>query len=224
MPCSHECDKTESDYSKVAPVNQQGVCLFPYINCTQCSAENVQTKLHETNILKRNKDCYHIGGSRSSILISDTDEELLIRICFSKVVRLRGLCLVSLDEEIKKKYCVEMPSKVNIYLNRIDVSFANCGTIAPTQSIDLYSISGDGYYTPVKASLFFRTASLTLHIPGNKARKPNVMTAIQHLGFFGEPSDIEVSKKAVTTVYETKPSVHDYGTAVPELSAKRFLC
>ena len=224
MPCQHECDKTESDFSRVVPINYKGPCLFPYLNGNQCYSKNTRLKIQETNVLKPNKLCFDVNESNPNVLVSNTDAEMLIYIYFTKIVRLRGLCLVSLDESIRRTYRVEQPSKINLYVNRDDISFDRCATIKPTESIDLKNMSPNDTFCPVKPTLFFRTSSLTIHIPGNRSQSPEIKTALQHIGFFGEASEIEVSKRVVTTVYETKPSVHDYGSIAADLIANQSLC
>ncbi|KNH04368.1 thioredoxin family Trp26 family protein [Perkinsela sp. CCAP 1560/4] len=210
MPCHHECDHHESEYSKYAPLQQKGVDLYPCIDIHNSWSRNTERPLERTAVLQPTSRCDALDGDRSKLLVSDADSEMLIHIRFSKVVRLRGVSMMA-PERMETEFAgLVRPAMLRLYVNRTDLTFDSCAMLTPTQVVELPSAAGasEESFFPLRASLFFRTQSITVHIPSNN--QATAKSVLQYLGFFGEASDMDTARRAVTAVYESRPAVHDH--------------
>jgi len=91
-------------------------------------------------------------------LESDSDGEVLLRIPFTSVIKLKAITVRTAGDEDRA------PTRMKLWVNRDDIDFGNQADIAPTQAFDLiYDARGD-FKIPVKPALFSSTSKLTIYL------------------------------------------------------------
>ncbi|KAJ2357010.1 hypothetical protein IWW50_001310 [Coemansia erecta] len=137
---------------------------------------------------------------------SDADEELLIHVPFTGMVKLKSLFVWGGPD-------ASAPSALRIFANRDDLDFDNVADAEPTQELELIHGATQVPEYPVRTAKFNSTQSLTLHVPGNFGAD---QTTVYYLAFRGEWT--ELSETPVISVYELKPNVADHKTKNENLS------
>ncbi|KTW26706.1 hypothetical protein T552_02712 [Pneumocystis carinii B80] len=138
----------------------------------------------------------------TKILESDADDQLILYIPFTGIVKLRSIVLRCFPEETAPKRC-------EIFMNRQDVDFDTIESLKPVQSMDLVAPedAGEIIEYPVKTQFYQSCENITLFFPGNWSKEED-QTRICLLGFKGIWS--ELKKQPVITLYEAAPNPMDH--------------
>eukprot|EP01062_Namystynia_karyoxenos_P018645 TRINITY_DN16959_c0_g1_i1.p1 TRINITY_DN16959_c0_g1~~TRINITY_DN16959_c0_g1_i1.p1 ORF type:complete len:235 (+),score=64.48 TRINITY_DN16959_c0_g1_i1:81-785(+) len=135
---------------------------------------------------------------------SDADEEMIIYVPFTEVVKVRAICVVGgtrAEEE------ADAPSTVRLFANRDDLDFENAAGITPDQQLDLQKGQYGDMEHQLRQSKFSSVRELTLHVDKNFGAD---VTRVSFIHFRGAGSKISTEKKVVTTVYETTGQLSDH--------------
>lgn len=108
-------------------------------------------------------------------LESDTDEQLLIYIPFTQVVKLHSMIILGPDEE--------GPKTVKLFANRQNMGFSNVGDFPASDILTLSSEHLKGKPLSLKYVKFQNVRSLTVFIEDNQESTDT--TKIDKLAFFG---------------------------------------
>jgi len=128
---------------------------------------------HAFTTFMQNKDV-----KTSTVLKSDTDEQLLFTIAFKSIVAVRNIKFGGPDDG-------SAPKKVKLFVNRLNMSFDDAEDQKAAQEFDL---SGDDVKESVKpiqldALKFAKSDTLTVFIKSNQAGKDK--TVLNHLLLWG---------------------------------------
>ncbi|KAL1806133.1 hypothetical protein DCAR_0831882 [Daucus carota subsp. sativus] len=121
-------------------------------------------------------------------LESDADEQLLIYIPFTQVIKLHSIAIQGLDEE--------GPKTVKLYTNREHMGFSNVNDYAPNDTIVLSSEDNKGKPVALKYVKFQNVRSLTIFIEDNQSECET--TKVQKIVLYGttvETTDMKGLKK-----------------------------
>ncbi|MCJ1369962.1 hypothetical protein MMC20_001174 [Loxospora ochrophaea] len=135
------------------------------------------------------------------VLTSDADEQLLMSIPFTGVVRLHEIMIRTSDDDTA-------PSSLKIYLNRNDLDFSSTSDLEPTQELHLSQLN-DVQRIPVKRSSFGNTYCLTLFFDSNYG---SGVTNIYWLAFKGE--FMHLNREPVEILYEKAANPKDHAPVV----------
>mmetsp|Transcript_63876 Transcript_63876/g.114046 ORF Transcript_63876/g.114046 Transcript_63876/m.114046 type:complete len:218 (-) Transcript_63876:55-708(-) len=174
--------------------------LWNYIDIPKVRALNE----HEPEACKRVLKPWHERLDTSKHLSSDADEELLIFIPFTEVVKLRAIVVIGGDEG-------EAPSKMRVFTNREDIDFDLANNSVPVQEWELSEDSRHGeleYAT--KYSKFTSVCNVTLHFPSNFGGD---ITTLYFLGLKGETTSVTTKQVIMNAVYESAPRPQDHKIA-----------
>ncbi|KAJ1835464.1 hypothetical protein LPJ63_001084 [Coemansia sp. RSA 2711] len=160
----------------------------------------------EPNAIKAVFKPWHQRLDTTLVCQSDADEELLIHVPFTSMVKLKSLFIWGGSGEAA-------PRTLRVFANRDDLDFDNVGDAEPTQTLELIDNAGQPPEYPVRTAKFGSTRSLTLHVPDNYGAE---QTSVYYLAFRGEWT--ELSETPVISVYELKPNAADHKTPNENLS------
>ncbi|ANB12676.1 hypothetical protein AWJ20_940 [Sugiyamaella lignohabitans] len=157
----------------------------------------------------------------SKILESDVDEQLLIHVPFTGLVRLHSLLIRTTSDDYA-------PKTIKLFKNREDLDFSTASDLTPTaafthpygvggdESVELEASSnrtmdeeGIAEYA-VNRAHFSNLTSLTLFIEDNHGEDT---TKILYIGLRGEWS--KMSRAPVVTMYEAAANPRDHKNLVP---------
>jgi hypothetical protein len=170
--------------------------LYKYIDTSKVFCLNEAEKGSIVNVFKP----WHDRLSQQGSVSSDTDQELLIHIPFTGVVKLKSLMIVGGTNG-------RSPKKMRAFINRDDLDFSSVQDMKSVQEWDLQEDYQGVMEYPTRIAKFINVYSLILHIPENFG---NDVTTIYYIGLKG---DFEVMKReAVVTTYESKPMAKDHKT------------
>ncbi|KAI4154899.1 MAG: hypothetical protein LQ341_000267 [Variospora aurantia] len=131
------------------------------------------------------------------MLESDADEQLLMFVPFTGVVKLHSVLVRSSEHS-------SAPRTLKLFPNRDDLDFSAATDLQPTQTIEL-SQTSEIQDIPVKRTLFGNTYNLNLFIEDNFG---NGVTRIYWLGFKGEFSVL--NREPVEVLYEKAANPKDH--------------
>ncbi|KAJ2649770.1 hypothetical protein IWW40_002946 [Coemansia sp. RSA 1250] len=134
----------------------------------------------------------------TQLVQSDADEELIIHVPFTGMVKLKSLLVWGGAGP-------SAPSRLRIFANRDSLDFDSIGDAAPTQVVELASGLREPAEYPVRAAKFGSTRSLTLHVPENFGSEH---TSVYFLAFRGEWTPPK--EAPVVSVYELTPNAADH--------------
>ncbi|KAJ1925122.1 hypothetical protein IWQ60_004763 [Tieghemiomyces parasiticus] len=141
---------------------------------------------------------------REPYLESDCDEQLILFVPFTGMVKLKSILLWGGPEG-------KAPAKLKVFINAEDVDFDNVEGRKCTQEWDLVEDQGDLIEYHTRVAKFNNVRSLTLFIPENYG---DDVTRLQYLGFTGEWT--ELREDPLVTIYELKPNLADHKTPAGE--------
>mmetsp|Transcript_5085 Transcript_5085/g.6447 ORF Transcript_5085/g.6447 Transcript_5085/m.6447 type:complete len:209 (+) Transcript_5085:18-644(+) len=126
-------------------------------------------------------------------VLSDADEELLIKVTFVSPVHIRKIMVIGGGEEDQH------PSSMKVFVNTVaeDMDFAAAADIEPTQEFDLVpNIEGEGYVV-TRQGPFTNVTAITFFMPTNFGADA---TMLQYMGMQGDHTHDK--RKAVDATYE----------------------
>merc|ERR1711869_178891 len=94
---------------------------------------------------------------------SDVDEDLLIYVPLTEVLKIRAICIVGGSAEDFN----DAPSKIKIFVNREDIDIDNASTVPCDQELDLQRGLHADLEHPLKQSKFANVRTLTLYVHKN---------------------------------------------------------
>ncbi|KAL8952613.1 MAG: hypothetical protein Q9222_001487 [Ikaeria aurantiellina] len=130
-------------------------------------------------------------------LESDADEQLLIFIPFTGVVKLHSILIRSSAES-------SAPKTLKLFINRDDLDFSAAAELQPTQSLEL-SQTSEIQDLPVKRALFGNTYNINLFVEDNYGED---VTRIFWIGFKGD--FMSLSREPVEVLYEKAANPKDH--------------
>ncbi|KAI4197000.1 MAG: hypothetical protein LQ350_006187 [Teloschistes chrysophthalmus] len=138
-------------------------------------------------------------------LESDADEQLLMFVPFTGVVRLHSILIRSSPHP-------SAPRTLKIFHNRDDLDFASASELQPTQTLQL-SQTAEVQEIPVKRAAFGNVYTLSLFFEDNFGGEGGegegeVMTRLWWIGFKGE--FMRLSREPVEVLYEKAANPRDH--------------
>ncbi|KAL8927748.1 MAG: hypothetical protein Q9208_002163 [Pyrenodesmia sp. 3 TL-2023] len=130
-------------------------------------------------------------------LVSDADEQLLMFIPFTGVVKLHSVLIRSSEDS-------SAPKTLKLFSNRDDLDFSTASDLQPTQTLEL-SQTSEIQDIPVKRTLFGNTYNLILFIEDNFGDE---VTRVYWIGIKGEFSLL--NREAVEVLYEKAANPKDH--------------
>ncbi|KAL8689306.1 MAG: hypothetical protein Q9218_004996 [Villophora microphyllina] len=130
-------------------------------------------------------------------LESDADEQLLMFIPFTGVVRLHSVLVRSSEDS-------STPKTLKLFPNRDDLDFSSASDLQPTQTLEL-SQTSEIQEMPVKRTLFGNTYNLNLFIEDNYGDE---VTRVFWIGFKGE--FMNLNREPVEVLYEKAANPKDH--------------
>lgn len=214
MDCRHQHDPHDhghghshnhDDDDHIAPPNSnQAQTLWQFIDHEQVRVLNERVANSGRAILRQYEDRL----SLEPYLESDADEELLITIPFTGLVKLHSVLMRSFGDE-------RSPKTLRLYKNRDDLDFTTAQDTEPLQK--LHFPEGVGSETDqdqgvvefaVNRPKFANITSLTIHIPENWGEDT---TALTYIGLRGDWQ--RLSRAPVVTTYEAAANPADHKVA-----------
>ncbi|KAL8943091.1 MAG: hypothetical protein Q9216_001291 [Gyalolechia sp. 2 TL-2023] len=130
-------------------------------------------------------------------LVSDADEQLLMFVPFTGVVKLHAILIRSSEDS-------SAPRTLRLFSNRDDLDFSTASDLQPTQTLEL-SQTAEIQEIPVKRTLFGNTYNLNLFIADNFGGD---VTRIYWIGFKGE--FMNLNREPVEVLYEKAANPKDH--------------
>ncbi|KAI8069381.1 galactose-binding domain-like protein [Gongronella butleri] len=141
---------------------------------------------------------WHERMDNDKFVESDADEQLLIYVPFTGIVKLRTICLRTDRGD-------EAPSSMKVFVNRDDMDFDAAESYTPVQTWDLVHQNDDVAEYQTRITKFTNVRNLTLFFPDNFGADTSI---IRYLGFKGEWS--EMKRDPIITVYEANANPADH--------------
>ncbi|TPX49084.1 hypothetical protein SeMB42_g01734 [Synchytrium endobioticum] len=142
--------------------------------------------------------------AREPYLESDADQQLIIFVPFTGMVKLKSILILGGPGGM-------MPKTLKVFTNREDVDFDNVDSIQPLQEWELIDTTalalndtGVPEY-PTRMSKFTSVRNISLYISSNYG---DDITRISYIGFKGEWT--EFKKDPIITIYEAAPNPTDH--------------
>jgi hypothetical protein len=155
-------------------------------------------------------------------LESDVDEQLLIHVPFTAVVRLQSLLIRTTSDDFA-------PKTIKLFKNRSDIDFGIAGELTPVEKVTHPHGIGGSSEEPGEASPtsdldaegiaeyalnrahFSNTTSLTIYVEDNWGED---ITKILYIGLRGQVTG-KLSNAPIVTVYEAAANPADHKSIVP---------
>ncbi|KAI4235422.1 MAG: hypothetical protein L6R40_006464 [Gallowayella cf. fulva] len=131
------------------------------------------------------------------MLESDADEQLLMFVPFTGVLKLHSILIRSSNGP-------SAPKTLKLFLNRDDLDFSAATDLPPTQTLEL-SQTSEIQDVPVKRTAFGNTYSLSLFFEDNYGAD---VTEIYWIGFKGE--FMSLNREPVEVLYEKAANPKDH--------------
>ncbi|KAJ8101898.1 galactose-binding domain-like protein [Lipomyces tetrasporus] len=138
------------------------------------------------------------------ILESDADEQLIMYIPFTGLVKLYSVLIRSLPD-------AHAPKTVKLFKNRSDIDFSIATDLKADAIIEHPAGIPDIVEYPLKRAIFSNVKSICLFVLDNHGEDT---TQITYIGFRGEWK--ELSKDPVITIYEAAANPSDHKSLVPD--------
>jgi len=177
--CGHE--NHDHDHEPTSDLGAQDN-LFPHIDRDNVAALN--TSGNGSDVIKP----WHARLDETQFIESDADDQIILRIPFTGLVRLRALLL-------KAGPGGQTPSKISLFANTASLDFDDVSDMTPTQEFNVPQSRDVGEYA----------VNITLFIPASQGAEN---TRIYYVGFLG--SWTEHKHSPVITVYETQANLADH--------------
>ncbi|KAJ2449271.1 histone deacetylase (class I) Clr6 [Coemansia sp. RSA 2336] len=136
---------------------------------------------------------------------SDADEELIIHVPFTGMVKLKSLLVWGGADD-------SAPASVRLFANRDGLDFDSVEDAEPTQQVELARGLAEPAEYPVRTAKFSSTRSLTLHVTGNFGGE---QTTVYFLAFRGEWTRLKEAPKRITYYYDEEVGNYNYGYMHP---------
>ncbi|UZJ51334.1 hypothetical protein CBS101457_000654 [Exobasidium rhododendri] len=198
----HEGCGHEHDDDHIKPGEGQQDFLYSQIDRDNVTALNEQTSGMGRKTIKS----YDKIMDETEYLESDADDQLIIRIPFTGVVKLRALMLKAGPADLT-------PSEIFVYSNleTLDFDEASDEVVKATQKLSSIAVTREQVSYPLKTAKFNNVRSVTLFIP--RAAGANT-SRIYFIGFKGEWLGTQRREGPSNIVYESSPQVKDH-TKIP---------
>ncbi|KAI6250177.1 hypothetical protein HI914_01362 [Erysiphe necator] len=131
------------------------------------------------------------------VLVSDTDEQLLMHIPFTGQIKLHSILIRSSNNG-------SAPQTLKVFQNRDDLDFSTACELSPVQEFKIPQ-SSEVQDIPVKRALFGKVQNLTLFVEDNYGGDN---TKITYLGFKGDW--MQLGRAPVNILYEAAASPRDH--------------
>ncbi|KAL8739022.1 MAG: hypothetical protein Q9181_000304 [Wetmoreana brouardii] len=131
------------------------------------------------------------------MLESDADEQLLMFVPFTGVVKLHAILIRSSEDS-------SAPKTLKLFSNRDDLDFSTASDLQPMQTLEL-SQTSEIQDLPVKRTLFGNTYNLNLFVEDNYGDE---MTRIFWIGFKGDYMNL--NREPVEVLYEKAANPKDH--------------
>lgn len=177
---------------------ENALWLFPYINHDGVCTFNEAKQGMGQSIIKS----WDQRLDTTKILESDADDQLILYIPFTGLVKLKSLVLRCIPDESAPKTC-------QIFINHENIDFDTVESLKPIQSIELVTPShaNEIIEYPLKTQFYRSCRNITLFFQENWSNQKEP-TRIYLLGFKGTWS--EFYKKPIITLYEAAPNPLDH--------------
>ncbi|KAJ2902474.1 PITH domain-containing protein [Zalerion maritima] len=145
-------------------------------------------------------------------LVSDADEQLLVKVPFTGQVKLHSILIRTADSDTA-------PKTLKVLINRESIDFSAAEEAKPTQTFEL-SRTSDVQEIPVKRALFGQVQRLVLFFPDNFSDGMDDVTRFSYLGFKGEW--MQLGRAPSTIIYEAAANPSDHavkGTNVNQMGS-----
>lgn len=141
-------------------------------------------------------------------VLSDVDEELILKVWFAAPVNIKRICVASCGGEDPQSH----PSSVRCFTGTPaeNLSFDNLEEAVPGQTIQLAIDPQADAFTHCTLRPFTQITFLLLHFPGNHGGLPQ--TRVSYIGLQGEHS--HAKRQAVDAKYEAVPNKDDAQAAL----------
>ncbi|ORX56815.1 DUF1000-domain-containing protein [Hesseltinella vesiculosa] len=134
----------------------------------------------------------------SKFLESDADEQLLIYVPFTGMIKLRTICLRTDPSD-------QAPSTMKVFVNRDDMDFDAAESYTAVQTWELVQQVDQVAEYQTRITKFTNVRNLTLFFPDNFGGDTSI---IRFLGFKGEWT--EMKRDPIITVYEANANPADH--------------
>eukprot|EP00029_Vermamoeba_vermiformis_P012572 TRINITY_DN7429_c0_g1_i1.p2 TRINITY_DN7429_c0_g1~~TRINITY_DN7429_c0_g1_i1.p2 ORF type:complete len:208 (-),score=26.42 TRINITY_DN7429_c0_g1_i1:58-681(-) len=192
--CSNDCNAVEFS-------------LYNHINNLQVRCLNEA----EVGSAKKIFKSYAQKLDKTISVRSLADEELIIFIPFTGVVKLKNICIIGGPEGTS-------PNKVKIFTNREDIDFDNVRDVKAAGEFDLAENFDGKLEYPTKGPKYSNLSNITLYIPSNHGADE---TVIYYIGLKGEYTP--VNRDIVITNYELRPNPAKNAPLGEEATGRRLL-
>eukprot|EP01064_Diplonema_japonicum_P023725 TRINITY_DN34131_c0_g1_i1.p1 TRINITY_DN34131_c0_g1~~TRINITY_DN34131_c0_g1_i1.p1 ORF type:complete len:242 (+),score=36.41 TRINITY_DN34131_c0_g1_i1:53-727(+) len=193
----HTCDHHQAD--KESEMVVMGDALNNYIDQGKTRCMNVSEPDNLNTIFKTWDDRKETGD----FIESDADEELLLYIPFTEVVKIKAISILGGEEDDESS----APSKAKLYINRDDIDFDKAGEVCAAQEIDLQQGHLTDLEYPLKPSKFTAVRDLTIVIPTNFGAD---LTRISCVHLRGASTKISTNRVVMHAVYESQGQLKDH--------------
>lgn len=191
--------------------------LYPVIDLANVKALNACNPDTAARIIRPNDKRFQT----EPVLVSDADEELIITVPFTGLVKLHGIFLRSYGD-------ASSPSAVKVYKNNLALDFDTIHSADCVQKLEYPEGVGAGMSTEdgsngiihfvVNRAKFSNVSSLTLHIPTNYGAE---QTALLYIGFRGDFTELKTAP--VVAQYEAAANPKDHKVETPSLQPNSSL-
>ncbi|RKP10839.1 galactose-binding domain-like protein [Thamnocephalis sphaerospora] len=148
---------------------------------------------------------WHERRDTTQIVESDADEQLIVTVPFTGMVKLKSILLFGPQD-------ASAPAKLKVYVNRDDIDFDTVDSTQETQAWELAHGAGDvcEYHTR-RLAKFSSVRSITLFFSENFG---DDVTRLSYIGFRGEWTKIPA--QPIITAYELRPNPADHKNILEE--------
>lgn len=193
--CQHEHEE------EGPPDTNEAHTLWPYIDHDRVRALNEAEEGSAARVIRE----WQYRLSTTPVLESDVDEELLVTIPFTGLVKLHSVLLRSIGDD-------HNPKRIRLFKKGEDLDFGTVGDAKPTstfefpEGVGLNTSEMDGIVEfAVNRAHFSNITSLTLHIPTNWGAET---TQLVYIGLRGEWA--EYKSAPVVAQYEAAANPADH--------------
>ncbi|KAK7206586.1 galactose-binding domain-like protein [Myxozyma melibiosi] len=172
--------------------------LYKHINIDQVTTMNESEPDAGKGVIKPWSERY----DTTKILESDADEQLIMFIPFTGMVKLYSLLLRTAPTS-------SAPRTLKLFKNRTDVDFSIAEDLKADEQLEHNNSIADIVEYPLKRAIFSNVKSLTLFVQDNYG---DDVSMISYIGLRGEWK--ELSKDPVITIYEAAANPADHKNLV----------
>jgi len=167
-------DKPQAQESWASNGPATNVDLGDLLNKTECYARNENGAFPWTNLF--------IGDTRIGCR-SDADEQIILHFEFKEFVKLRSIKLTEWNNGTEPD---QNPSRVLLFLNRVNLGFEDIEDVDPTTTLEITNedLKENADNLQLEYRKYQRVKSITLFVEDNNGGE---ITSIGGLKFFGKP-------------------------------------